>query len=108
MSLFYIGTDLSASIGQVRLALEEFDAQGFANMNTFELLKRCWTNGEGRPRPKDSMLAHSGSITVAKKAPPFPSPEPSHRVSFKVQIPLLRQLTCRFLPTQNDSVFRPF
>ena len=71
MSLFYIGTDLSASIGQVRLALEELDAQGFANMNTFERLKRCWTNGEGRVRPKDSMVAHAGSITVAKRPHPM-------------------------------------
>lgn len=61
--------NLSPNIGQVQLVYRELKAQGFAGMNTFELMKRDWMVDERRARPKDRMIAHTGFITVAKKTP---------------------------------------
>lgn len=60
---------LSPNIGQVQLVFRELKANGFASINTFELLKRDWMVDERRARPKDRMIAHTGFITVAKKTP---------------------------------------
>jgi tRNA (adenine57-N1/adenine58-N1)-methyltransferase len=54
-------------VGQVQLTYRELRLNGFANINTFELLKRDWKVDERRARPEDRMVAHTGFITVAKK-----------------------------------------
>lgn len=59
---------LSPNVGQVQLMYKELKANGFANITTFELLKRDWMVDERRARPIDRMIAHTGFITVAKKA----------------------------------------
>jgi tRNA (adenine57-N1/adenine58-N1)-methyltransferase catalytic subunit len=51
------------------LVFNELKAHGFANIRTFELLKRDWLVDERRARPIDRMIAHTGFITVAKKTP---------------------------------------
>lgn len=58
---------LSPNVGQVQLTYRELRLNGFANINTFELLKRDWKVDERRARPEDRMVAHTGFITVAKK-----------------------------------------
>lgn len=60
---------LSPNIGQVQLVFKELKLAGFANIRTFELLKRDWLIDERRARPEDRMIAHTGFITVAKKTP---------------------------------------
>ncbi len=60
---------LSPNVGQVQLMFKELKARGFANISTFELLKRDWKIDEIRARPVDRMVAHTGFITVAKKTP---------------------------------------
>jgi tRNA (adenine57-N1/adenine58-N1)-methyltransferase catalytic subunit len=66
---------LSPNVGQVQLMFKELKKNGFANITTFELLRRDWKVDERRARPVDRMIGHTGFITVAKKA--FPSsPEP--------------------------------
>lgn len=60
---------LSPNIGQVQLMFRELKANGFANISTFELLKRDWKIDELRARPFDRMVAHTGFITIAKKTP---------------------------------------
>lgn len=60
---------LSPNIGQIQLVFKELKAHGFANIRTFELLKRDWLIDERRARPIDRMVAHTGFITVAKKTP---------------------------------------
>ncbi len=60
---------LSPNIGQVQLMFRELKANGFANISTFELLKRDWKIDELRARPVDRMVAHTAFITVAKKTP---------------------------------------
>ena len=62
---------LSPNVGQVQLMFKELKKNGFANITTFELLRRDWKVDEKRARPMDRMVAHTGFITVAKKA--FPS-----------------------------------
>ncbi|SMC17299.1 tRNA (adenine-58-N(1)-) methyltransferase [Desulfacinum hydrothermale DSM 13146] len=57
----------SPNVGQVQLVCRELKAHGFANVTTFELLKRNWKIDERRARPEDRMVAHTGFITVAKK-----------------------------------------
>jgi tRNA (adenine57-N1/adenine58-N1)-methyltransferase catalytic subunit len=61
--------NLSPNVGQVQLVFNELKAHGFANIRTFELLKRDWLVDERRARPTDRMIAHTGFITVAKRAP---------------------------------------
>lgn len=60
---------LSPNVGQVQMTFRELKAKGFANMATFELMKRDWKVDEIRARPMDRMIAHTGFITVAKKVP---------------------------------------
>jgi tRNA (adenine57-N1/adenine58-N1)-methyltransferase catalytic subunit len=60
---------LSPNVGQIQLVYKELKAHGFANIRTFELLKRDWLIDERRARPIDRMIAHTGFITVAKKTP---------------------------------------
>ncbi|NSW87008.1 MAG: tRNA (adenine-N1)-methyltransferase [Syntrophobacteraceae bacterium] len=62
---------LSPNIGQVQLVHKELKASGFANVWTFELLKREWKIDERRARPVDRMVAHTGFITVARKTPVY-------------------------------------
>ncbi len=58
---------LSPNTGQCQLTFKELKAQGFANINTFELMKRDWMIDERRARPADRMIAHTGFIMTAKK-----------------------------------------
>lgn len=58
---------LSPNVGQVQLTYRELKAYGYANISTFELLKRDWMIDERRARPADRMIAHTGFLTVAKK-----------------------------------------
>lgn len=58
---------LSPNVGQVQWMWRELKACGFANVNTFELLKRDWKIDELRARPFDRMVAHTGFIMVARK-----------------------------------------
>jgi tRNA (adenine57-N1/adenine58-N1)-methyltransferase len=60
---------LSPNVGQIQLVFKELKAHGFANVRTFELLKRDWLVDERRARPIDRMIAHTGFITIAKKTP---------------------------------------
>lgn len=60
---------LSPNVGQVQLMYRELRLNGFANVVTFELLRRDWKVDERRARPTDRMVAHSGFITIAKKTP---------------------------------------
>jgi len=60
---------LSPNVGQIQLVFKELKTHGFANVRTFELLKRDWLVDERRARPIDRMIAHTGFITVAKKTP---------------------------------------
>jgi tRNA (adenine57-N1/adenine58-N1)-methyltransferase len=60
---------LSPNVGQIQLVYKELKANGFANIRTFELLKRDWLIDERRARPNDRMIAHTGFITIAKKTP---------------------------------------
>ncbi len=60
---------LSPNVGQIQLVYKELKTHGFANIRTFELLKRDWLIDERRARPIDRMVAHTGFITVAKKTP---------------------------------------
>jgi len=62
---------LSPNVGQIQLVFKELKTHGFANVRTFELLKRDWLVDERRARPIDRMIAHTGFITVAKKTPQF-------------------------------------
>jgi tRNA (adenine57-N1/adenine58-N1)-methyltransferase catalytic subunit len=62
---------LSPNVGQIQLVFKQLKAHGFANIRTFELLKRDWLVDERRARPTDRMIAHTGFITVAKKTPPL-------------------------------------
>lgn len=67
---------LSPNVGQVQLMFRELKAHGFANITTFELLKRDWMVDERRARPIDRMVAHTGFITIAKRTPRlFTEPE---------------------------------
>jgi tRNA (adenine57-N1/adenine58-N1)-methyltransferase len=59
---------LSPNVGQVQLTYKELKRNGFTNICAFELLKRDWMVDELRARPVDRMVAHTGFITVAKKA----------------------------------------
>lgn len=61
--------NLSPNVGQIQLVFKELKAHGFANIRTFELMKRDWMVDERRARPIDRMVAHTGFITVAKKTP---------------------------------------
>jgi len=61
--------NLSPNVGQVQLVFKELKAHGFANVRTFELMKRDWLVDERRARPIDRMVAHTGFITVAKMTP---------------------------------------
>ncbi|MCU0573719.1 MAG: tRNA (adenine-N1)-methyltransferase [Syntrophobacteraceae bacterium] len=58
---------LSPNVGQVQWMWRELKARGFANVSTFELLKRDWKIDELRARPFDRMVAHTGFIMVARK-----------------------------------------
>ena len=60
---------LSPNVGQIQLVYKELKTHGFANIRTFELLKRDWLIDERRARPIDRMIAHTGFITMAKKTP---------------------------------------
>jgi len=59
---------LSPNVGQVQLTHRELRTNGYINIQTFELLKRDWMVDDLRARPVDRMVAHTGFITVAKKA----------------------------------------
>jgi len=67
---------LSPNVGQVQLMFRELRSKGFANIQTFELLKRPWMVDERRARPADRMVSHTGFLTVAKKVPFAASPSP--------------------------------
>ncbi len=58
---------LSPNVGQVQWMWRELKACGFANVSTFEVLKRDWKVDELRARPFDRMVAHTGFIMVARK-----------------------------------------
>lgn len=58
---------LSPQVGQVQLVCQELKRHGYANVTTFELLKRNWKIDPRRARPEDRMIGHTGFITVAKK-----------------------------------------
>ncbi len=60
---------LSPNVGQAQLMHKELKSNGFANITTFELLRRDWKIDEKRARPNDRMVAHTGFITLAKKTP---------------------------------------
>ncbi len=60
---------LSPNVGQIQLMHRELRKNGFANITTFELLRREWKVDDIRARPMDRMIAHTGFITVAKKVP---------------------------------------
>jgi tRNA (adenine57-N1/adenine58-N1)-methyltransferase len=64
------------------LTYKELKANGFTNITTFELMKRDWMIDELRARPVDRMIAHTGFLTVAKKAWRLP---PAASVSDDVQ-----------------------
>ena len=61
--------NLSPNVGQIQLVFRELKTHGFANIRTFELLKRDWLVDERRARPTDRMIAHTAFLTVAKKTP---------------------------------------
>jgi tRNA (adenine57-N1/adenine58-N1)-methyltransferase len=63
--------NLSPNVGQVQLTFRELKSHGFANITTFELLRRDWMVDELRARPVDRMRAHTLFITVAKKLAAF-------------------------------------
>lgn len=58
---------LSPQVGQVQMICQELKRCGYANVTTFELLKRNWKIDPRRARPEDRMIGHTGFITVAKK-----------------------------------------
>lgn len=58
---------LSPNVGQVQLMYRELKANGFGNIENFELLRRDWKIDQLRARPTDRMVAHTGFITVAKR-----------------------------------------
>jgi tRNA (adenine57-N1/adenine58-N1)-methyltransferase catalytic subunit len=60
---------LSPNVGQFQLMFKELKACGFANIITFELLRRDWKVDERRARPLDRMVAHTGFLTMARKTP---------------------------------------
>jgi tRNA (adenine57-N1/adenine58-N1)-methyltransferase len=62
---------LSPNVGQIQLMARELRQNGFASINSFEILKRDWIVDERRARPQDRMRAHTGFIIVAKKTPAF-------------------------------------
>ncbi len=70
---------LSPSVGQTQRLVKELKAFGYANVTTFELLKRNWKVDERRARPEDRMVAHTGFITVAKKIVRMEEPPPTIR-----------------------------
>jgi tRNA (adenine57-N1/adenine58-N1)-methyltransferase len=63
---------LSPNVGQVQLTHRELKSFGYANISTFELLKRDWKIDERRARPADRMIAHTGFLTIAKKITRLP------------------------------------
>jgi tRNA (adenine57-N1/adenine58-N1)-methyltransferase len=65
---------LSPNVGQVQLTYRELKSHGFIGINSFEILKRDWKVDELRARPVDRMVAHTGFITVARKALPRSKP----------------------------------
>lgn len=58
---------LSPNVGQVQLMHRELKANGFGDIENFELLRRDWKIDQLRARPFDRMVAHTGFITVAKR-----------------------------------------
>ncbi|ROR01836.1 tRNA (adenine-N1)-methyltransferase [Desulfosoma caldarium] len=58
---------LSPQVGQAQMVCQELKRHGYANVTTFELLKRNWKIDARRARPEDRMIGHTGFITVAKK-----------------------------------------
>jgi len=68
---------LSPNVGQVQLMYRELKARSFANISTFEILRREWKFDEIRARPNDRMIGHTGFITVAKKVVQPPPEVPS-------------------------------
>lgn len=62
---------LSPNVGQIQLMARELRQNGFASINSFEIIKRDWMVDERRTRPQDRMRAHTGFIIVAKKTPVF-------------------------------------
>ncbi|MGV8074713.1 MAG: tRNA (adenine-N1)-methyltransferase [Syntrophobacteraceae bacterium] len=70
---------LSPNVGQLQLTFRELKAGGYANITTFEIVKRDWMIDERRARPSDRMRAHTGFIMVAKKVGgAFGSPQPGY------------------------------
>ncbi len=57
----------SPNVGQVQKTVAELVKQGYADISTFEILRREWIVDELRARPKDRMVAHTGFITIARK-----------------------------------------
>jgi tRNA (adenine57-N1/adenine58-N1)-methyltransferase catalytic subunit len=53
--------------GQVQQAVEALQGNGFAEVETFEILMRTWHVEPRSVRPDHRMVAHTGFVTVARK-----------------------------------------
>ncbi len=58
----------SPNVGQVQLVVKELRKHHYTDIFTIEVLEREWIIDEKRARPKDRMVAHTGFITIARKA----------------------------------------
>lgn len=59
---------LSPTINQVEKASNCFKEEGFVFLETFEVLLRNYLVRDGKTRPMDRMIAHTGYLTVGRKA----------------------------------------
>jgi tRNA (adenine57-N1/adenine58-N1)-methyltransferase len=55
--------------GQVQQLVAALDEQGFAEIETFEVLLRTWHVAPRSVRPDHRMVAHTGFVTVARRVP---------------------------------------
>jgi tRNA (adenine57-N1/adenine58-N1)-methyltransferase len=53
--------------GQVQQLVEALDDQGFAEIETFEVLLRTWHVAPRSVRPDHRMLAHTGFVTIGRR-----------------------------------------
>jgi tRNA (adenine57-N1/adenine58-N1)-methyltransferase catalytic subunit len=57
------------STGQVQTLVAALEDQGFAEIETFEVLHRTWHVAPRSVRPDHRMVAHTGFVTVARRVP---------------------------------------
>jgi tRNA (adenine57-N1/adenine58-N1)-methyltransferase len=53
--------------GQVQQLVEAMEAQGFAEIETFEVILRTWHVAPRSVRPDHRMIGHTGFVTVARR-----------------------------------------